>query len=237
MLAGLEMIRMLQNAAFSIDYKLRTYHYAPKDGGPAGHREHLSASRRVFVRDDATLVVGVRQEENAVQTLNLSFSMNLADVFTVVLSVAGLLTVFVGWWLAITGLFPRLVERCADRLGAAPFKSWLVGLACTLPLVVGLVLLWRTTANPGFRLFSVALVIGSLLLALAGTAGLALRIGRGLAVAADGDEQWRRVRRGGIVLAITYGTVVLLPLTLLAGLGAMVLSAISRSDKAPVAKT
>lgn len=41
MLAGVEMIRMLKNPAFTIDYKLRTYHYVPKDGGATSYREHL----------------------------------------------------------------------------------------------------------------------------------------------------------------------------------------------------
>jgi unsaturated rhamnogalacturonyl hydrolase len=41
MLAGVEMIRMLKNPAFTIDYKLRTYHYVPKDGGTTSYREHL----------------------------------------------------------------------------------------------------------------------------------------------------------------------------------------------------
>jgi rhamnogalacturonyl hydrolase YesR len=41
MLAGVEMIRMLKNPAFVIDYKLRTYHYVPKDGGETSYREHL----------------------------------------------------------------------------------------------------------------------------------------------------------------------------------------------------
>ena len=41
MLAGVEMIRLLQNKAFLIDYKLRTYHYVPKDGGATSYREHL----------------------------------------------------------------------------------------------------------------------------------------------------------------------------------------------------
>jgi hypothetical protein len=77
----------------------------------------------------------------------------------------------------------------------------------------------------------VALVMVTVLLALAGTAGLALRIGRGMAAATDGDENWRRVRRGGIVLAITYGTIVLLPLTLLAGLGAIVLARSRNGEK------
>lgn len=160
--------------------------------------------------------------------------MNLADVFTVVLSVAGVLTVFVGWWLAIMGLFPRLVERCADRLGTAPLKCFLAGLGGAVPLILGVVVLGKISTNPAAKLLSVALVIVLLLLALAGTAGLALRIGRGLPAASDSGEAWRCVRRGGIVLAISYGTIVLLPLTLLAGLGALVLAGLGRGEKAPV---
>lgn len=163
--------------------------------------------------------------------------MNLADVFTVVLSVAGVLTVLVGWWLAITGLFPRLVERCADRLGTAPLQCFLAGLAGAVPLVLGVVVLGKISTNPAAKLLSVALVIVLLLLALAGTAGLALRIGRGLPAASDGGERWRCVRRGGIVLALTYGTIVLLPLTLLAGLGAVVLAGLGRGEKPPVTTT
>ena len=41
LLAGVEMLRMLKNPAFTIDYKLRTYHYLPKDGGATSYREHL----------------------------------------------------------------------------------------------------------------------------------------------------------------------------------------------------
>lgn len=41
MLAGVEMLRLLKNPAFTIDYKLRTYHYVPKDGGATSYREHL----------------------------------------------------------------------------------------------------------------------------------------------------------------------------------------------------
>jgi predicted permease len=156
--------------------------------------------------------------------------MNLADVFTVVLVIVGLLTVFVGWWLAMAGLFPRVVERCAERLGAAPIKCFLVGLGCAVPLIAGVTILGKVSTNPAGKLFSVALVIALILAALAGAAGLALRIGRGLPASADGEEPWRRVRRGGIVLAITYGTIVLLPVTLLAGLGALVLARSAGAD-------
>jgi hypothetical protein len=163
--------------------------------------------------------------------------MNLADVFTVVLSVAGLLIVFVAWWLAVAGLFPRMVQGCADKFGTAPLKCFIVGLVCAVPLVFGLIVLGKVSANPAAKLLSVVLVIVVLLLALAGTAGLALRIGQGMATAADVGETWRQVRRGGIVLAITYGTIVLLPLTLLAGLGALVLARNGGGEKSGAGPT
>jgi rhamnogalacturonyl hydrolase YesR len=40
LLAGAEMIRLLENPAFEIQYKLRTYHFVPKDGRPTSYREH-----------------------------------------------------------------------------------------------------------------------------------------------------------------------------------------------------
>jgi hypothetical protein len=40
LLAGAEMIRMLENPSFEIQHKLRTYHYVPKDGRPTSYREH-----------------------------------------------------------------------------------------------------------------------------------------------------------------------------------------------------
>ncbi len=39
-LAGAELIRLLENPAFEIQYKLRTYHFVPKDGRATNYREH-----------------------------------------------------------------------------------------------------------------------------------------------------------------------------------------------------
>ena len=39
LLAGAEMIKLLKNPAFDIEYKVRTYHYVPK-GGSTDYREH-----------------------------------------------------------------------------------------------------------------------------------------------------------------------------------------------------
>ena len=156
--------------------------------------------------------------------------MNLADVFTVVLVILGLLTVFVGYWLAAQALFPQRVARCAGQIGSAPVKCLLVGLAGVVPLLVAGILLGRVATNVPGKIGSVALIVATLLGALFGVAGLALKIGQGLPSARDQQEPWRRVWRGGVVLAISYGTIVLLPLTLVAGFGALLLGAARREE-------
>lgn len=159
--------------------------------------------------------------------------MNLADVFTVVFVILGLLVVFVGCWLMAAGLFPQRIARCAEQLGAAPAKCALVGLACVVPLfALGIVVGKVAQSAPG-KLGSFLIILSTILLALFGTAGLALRIGLGLPAVRDQNEPWRRVFRGGVVLAITYGTLVLIPVTLLAGFGAFVLSAGRKPSPAP----
>lgn len=40
LLAGAEMIKLLENPAFEVQYKLRTYHYVPKASEPVSDREH-----------------------------------------------------------------------------------------------------------------------------------------------------------------------------------------------------
>ncbi len=162
--------------------------------------------------------------------------MNLADVFTVVFVILGLLVVFVGCWLMAAGLFPQRIARCAERLGGAPVKCALVGLACVVPLFALGILIGKVAQSAPGKLGSFLIIVATILLALFGAAGLALRIGQGLPAERDEIEPWRRVLRGGVVLAISYGTVVLIPVTLLAGFGAFVLSA-SRQPVAASAPT
>ena len=159
--------------------------------------------------------------------------MNLADVFTVVFVILGFLIVFVGFWLMAAGLFPRRVERCADEIGAAPVKCALVGLVCVVPLFILGIVIGKAAQSGPAKFASFLYMVSLILLALFGTAGLALRIGQGLPSARDQQEPWRRVLRGGIVLAITYGTLVLIPLTLFAGFGAFVRAASRRSAPVP----
>ncbi|MBL9190569.1 MAG: hypothetical protein JNK23_24035 [Opitutaceae bacterium] len=160
--------------------------------------------------------------------------MNLADVSTVIFIIVGLLLVFVAWWLAVAGLFPRLVEGCAEKLGAAPLVCWLIGLGCAVPLIVGGIVLGNAMPSAAGNIIRGAIILVTIFAALTGTAGLALRIGRGLPAARDASDPWRRVLRGSVVLALTYLTIIWLPLTLLAGLGAVVRLGFSRrSASAP----
>ena len=156
--------------------------------------------------------------------------MNLADVFTVVLVILGILTVLVGVWLAAAGLFPRAVQCCAEWIGTAPIKCALVGVACLVPLIAVGIIVGNIAPNAAVKVLSFVIIVGSILAANIGTAGLALRIGQGLKSVRDEDAPWLRVRRGGVVLALTYGTIVLLPVTLVVGFGALVLTLFARGS-------
>jgi hypothetical protein len=159
--------------------------------------------------------------------------MNLADVFTVVLIILGLLTVFVGVWLASASLFPKVVERCAEQIGSAPIRCGIVGAGAMTLLIAAGAMVGKVAPNAPGKLLGFVIIVLTILTALIGTSGLALRIGRGLASAEDERQPWRRVLRGGVVLAITYGTIVLLPLTLVAGFGAFVLGGARRTAAVP----
>lgn len=155
--------------------------------------------------------------------------MNLADVFTVVFSILGILAVFVGFWLAAFGLFPQRIERCAEQLGIAPVRCGLVGLGCLVPLFVAGIFIGKASQSAPAKLASFFVIVSAILIGLFGAAGLALRIGQGLPADRDQLDPWRRVLRGGVVLALTYGTIVMIPLTLVAGFGAFVLAWSSRT--------
>ena len=146
--------------------------------------------------------------------------MNLADVFTVVLVIAGVLGYFLAVWLLARGLWPARVARCADALGAAPWACLGTGLLLAGPGIGAGVLLGRLVPGPGGRLIAALVLLSVVLLALAGAAGLALLIGRGLAAERDVAEPWRQVLRGGVVLALVQLTLLPLPFTLFLGAGA-----------------
>jgi len=171
--------------------------------------------------------------------------MNLADVFTFLFVILGFIIVYVAYWLATSALFPRLTERCAERFATSPVKATIVGLlVCSPVLFVGSTLSGKAPSGV-LKFAGVLIMILSGLVALAGSSGLALRVGAGLKSLRDDAEPWRRVLRGGIVLALTFvlpfiGTLVMV-WSFAAGFGAFVLSWPKRlklvaADAAPAAQ-
>lgn len=153
--------------------------------------------------------------------------MIMADVLSIFLAVIGLLLMFVVFWLAAMALAPAAVGHAEERY-SRPIRTTLVGALVFVPLLTIGLLISSKFPNPAVKLFGAVIALIPLLLGLFGSAGLALRIGRGLPSAADDAQPWRRVLRGGSVLALTFllpffGQFFLIPWVLLSGTGAVVL--------------
>lgn len=153
--------------------------------------------------------------------------MNLADVFTVLFIILGFAIVFVAYWLAAAALFPQLTQRCADRFGDSPLKATLLGLVVWVPILVIASMISNKAPNGALKLVGILIMLVSALVALAGSSGMALRIGAGLKSMRDEAEPWRRVLRGAIILALTFvlpfvGTLVM-AWTFVAGFGTLLL--------------
>lgn len=153
--------------------------------------------------------------------------MIVADILMWFLLIVGLLLVFISYWLASVALFPRLVERARDAY-ATPVRALVLGVLCAAPLIA-LGILIGARPNPALKVIGLTIGAVPVLLGLVGSAGLSLRIGAGMASPVDDAQPWRRVLRGGIVLALGFllpflGWFGVLPLTLLSGVGAAVLS-------------
>jgi hypothetical protein len=165
--------------------------------------------------------------------------MIMADILKIALIVVGILAIYVNYWLLAEALFPALVER-AGRQYAHPLKLTLVGLAAALPpVVLGLIL--ANLPNPLTKVVGVTLLVVPGMLGLVGSAGLALRIGLGLNSPLDATQPWRRVLRGGVVLAFTFllpvvGWIILPLWVLVSGLGAFVLALKEQKAHSPSAQ-
>ncbi|MBA3710340.1 MAG: hypothetical protein H0W83_16140 [Planctomycetes bacterium] len=154
--------------------------------------------------------------------------MIMADVLTWFLIISGIYLVVVAYWLAAVALFPASVERCRDLYGRRSVAASLVGAAALVPLAA----LGAITAAIPHPLISGTLLVIALvpvLMALVGSAGLALRIGSGLAGSTAEGMPGRNVLRGGGVLGLTFllpfiGWFVVLPWALISGLGVALLA-------------
>ncbi|MGZ6076830.1 MAG: hypothetical protein ACXWK6_03385 [Myxococcaceae bacterium] len=154
--------------------------------------------------------------------------MIFADILFWFLVVLGAYLALNAYWLAAVALFRPAVERAHRTYATRPVAATLVGLVSLVP-VAGVLAVFSKAAHPGVKLLAGAALLVPLVLALIGSAGLADRIGAGLATPVDAAQPWRRVLRGGAVLALLFvvpvlGWFALLPLTLASGLGVLLLS-------------
>lgn len=153
--------------------------------------------------------------------------MILADILMWFLLIVGIILVLNSYWLAAVSLWPRWVDSFADKY-RRPVRITFMGLLGVIPCVL-IVALMRQTHHPVGNALSVVAVGTAVMMGMAGSAGLARKIGQGLVSSKDEAQPWRCVLRGGIVFAFTMllplvGWFVVLPWALVSGLGAVVLA-------------
>ena len=146
-----------------------------------------------------------------------------ADLYRILSFIVGGYLFFVSFWVCTQSLFPKFVRAAQDTY-SRPFLNAVVGLISVGALAVVLTVLQKAGQGGLSQMFGV--VLGTLFLggSLAGSAGLARRIGSGMIHPSDKDQPWRRTLRGGM----TLGMLLLIPivnfatlsLVLVPGLGA-----------------
>jgi len=165
--------------------------------------------------------------------------MIVADILMWFLLIMGTYAIFISYWLAAQALFPELTDRCRQRIKVAPLKHALIGLAWTIPTAAAGVALLNVP-NPLLKFMGATILLLLILAGLVGSSALAAQIGFGLANPMDQTQPWRRVLRGGMVLGMTFvfpliGWFLILPLSLVIGVGALFASISGSGNRGPTA--
>jgi hypothetical protein len=145
-----------------------------------------------------------------------------------------------GYLLLVRSLAPTLVEEAAARIERRPVLTTLLGgIVGSATAIVSILFLG---AGPGLaKLSGAVLAVSVLALSLAGTAGLAEIIGRGLSSPSDEGREWFRCLKGGVVLELTFllpffGWFFLLPVAVFAGLGTATAALVSKVERFGVSR-
>jgi len=148
---------------------------------------------------------------------------------------AALFLILLGHWVAFGGMFPKATADFVRQYDERPIRALLLGSVTYGPIFV---LFLNTAKLPGtaLRVAMIAAGVVALLVAFAGTAGLALRIGRNLSADAS---RWQQGLRGGVMLGLVFitpflGWGFLLHAGLASGFGAFLLAKPWRSTAADI---
>ncbi|MCA9611031.1 MAG: hypothetical protein KC619_35800 [Myxococcales bacterium] len=146
-----------------------------------------------------------------------------STVFFVTL-VGALVLALTAWWLFVRSLAPGFVGRARDRWSRRPVLTVLLG-AVTGGFATLVLIALFAVGHPAASFVATVAATGLLAFALAGTAGLAQRIGEGLASPTDEGREWFRCLKGGAVLELCFllpvlGWFLVLPIAVYGGLGA-----------------
>jgi|TARA_B100001971_G_C18222418_1_gene558100 Na+/melibiose symporter-like transporter len=153
--------------------------------------------------------------------------MTMSDTFIVVAVIAGLGMSLTAIGLLMGALFPNWVARSECRLRRMPVRTIFAGLGLAL-VVVPLVFVLLANPNGQVKFIGGIGLTGFLIVSFAGTSGFARLIGTRLPSPSDQGRPWKGVIRGWVVLFLSFllpvlGWFVILPGTLVIGLGAAVL--------------
>ena len=154
-------------------------------------------------------------------------------VLTIVALHAAAFLILLGHWLVAVGLFPTATKACATRYDRTPVRAIFLGVFTYGPLLL-ILLNSASIPIPALRVAAIGIGLAAILVALLGSAGLALRIGRNLC--GTKATPWQQGLRGGIMLALVFitpalGSLFLLHVGLASGFGAFLLSRPWRSTE------
>ena len=157
--------------------------------------------------------------------------MLMADTMSIFFVILGMLLAFSGLWLMCRGLWPRTVERAAERCAKHIWPYFFAGIPLTLVMIVLTRALFAL--GPAGKIAGIGVVCLYMLQAHTGVSGLVTVIGRRLPSPLDEHSPWRTTLRGGIALELTYllpilGWFVVLPASIIIGTGAMNAALLSR---------
>lgn len=138
---------------------------------------------------------------------------------------AAVFLILLGHWLVAGGMFPKAVAGFVRVYDERPVRALLLGTVTYGPIFY-LLLNTAKLHGTGPRIAMIGVGLLSLLIAFAGSAGLALRIGRNLA---PETSRWQQCLRGGVMLGLVFitpflGWGFLLHAGLASGFGAFLLS-------------